>query len=55
MNDNSIMQFGKYKGYRLIDIPANYLLWLLRENKCYGDLKAYLEENEDVLIKEVEK
>jgi len=55
MNDNSIMPFGKHQGEKLANVPAKYLLWLLKENKCYGELKKYIEENEDVLKQEVEK
>lgn len=28
MTDQSIMPFGKFKGQRMSDIPASYLLWL---------------------------
>ena len=52
MDDNSPMPFGKYKGTALANVPANYLLWLLREGKVYGELKDYIIENEDLLIKE---
>jgi uncharacterized protein (DUF3820 family) len=53
MDDNSIMPFGKYKGQKLANIPGDYLLWLYKENKCFGQLKEYIEENKEVLNKEV--
>lgn len=28
MNDQSEMPFGKYKGKKMEDVPASYLLWL---------------------------
>lgn len=49
MNDNSIMPFGKYKGVKLANVPASYLLWLYDNNKCFGELKKYIEENIDIL------
>ena len=30
--DDSRMPFGKYRGLAMKDIPATYLLWLLRAN-----------------------
>lgn len=55
MDDNSIMPFGKYKGQKLEKIPAWYLLCLLDGGKCYGELLEYLIENEDELLKELQK
>lgn len=55
MTDNSIMPFGKHQGEKLANVPAKYLLWLYKENKCYGELKKYIEENMDVLKSEVEQ
>lgn len=49
MNDNSIMPFGKYKGEKLANVPADYLIWLYDNGKIFGDLKKYIEENSDVL------
>lgn len=51
MTDNSIMTFGKYKGEKLCNVPAKYLLWLYY-NGCYGELKEYIVDNLDVLEKE---
>lgn len=55
MYDNSIIPFGVHKGKALANVPAKYLLWLYRENKCFGDLRKYIHENLDVLKQEVEK
>ena len=49
MTDESIMPFGKYKGQKLANVPASYLLWLYDNNKCFGELKKYIEENMDAL------
>lgn len=52
MNDESLMPFGEHKGKKLIDVPASYLLYLYDQNKCYGELKEYIEDNLDVLNEE---
>jgi len=33
MDDETILTFGKYKGIKLANIPATYLLWLYENNK----------------------
>lgn len=55
MNDNSIMPFGIHKGEALANVPAKYLLWLYKKWHCRGELKKYIEENIEVLKKEVER
>lgn len=54
MTDTSPMLFGKFKNHKMANVPADYLLWLLKEGKCYGALKKYIEENIDVLKEEIE-
>ena len=50
MNDESLMPFGIHKDKKLEDVPADYLLWLHKENKCgKSGLKEYIEENMDFL------
>lgn len=53
MTDEDLMPFGKYKGNKMANVPANYLLWLYDMDKCYGVVKSYVKENEDVLRLEV--
>lgn len=48
LTDSSLMPFGKYKGDKLIDIPASYLLWLYENDKA-GAIKSYIEENLDAI------
>lgn len=55
MEDNSIMPFGKYKGEKMIDVPADYLLWLYENNKSKGELKAYIEDNLDVIKDQIKR
>lgn len=52
MTDESIIPFGKYKGEKLANVPASYLLWLYSEGYCQRELKKYIEDNMDVLKQE---
>ncbi len=53
VTDESMMPFGKYKGEKLANVPAEYLLWLYENNKVYGGIKKYIEENLDVIRMEI--
>lgn len=61
LTDESIMPFGKHKGKEMANVPASYLLWIYDEwtlpNPRFGfvhqEVKEYIEENLDVLKKEV--
>lgn len=49
LTDSSLMPYGKYKGDKMINVPAFYLLWLFENNKCGKDVADYVKENLDVL------
>lgn len=53
MTDSDLMPWGKYKGNRMIDVPASYLLWLWDNDKA-GDSSVYdyIADNLDVLMKQ---
>ena len=51
--DHYEMPFGKHKGTKMANVPAKYLLFLHERGKCYGLVKKYIEENLEVLKKEV--
>lgn len=53
MTDESIISFGEYKGQMLANVPASYLFWLYMNDKCYGELKDYIEDNLDVIKFEI--
>ncbi len=53
LNDKSPMPYGIHKGTPMIDVPAGYLLWLLENNKCSGEVKEYIEDNLDALKLEI--
>lgn len=55
LTDESLMPWGKYQGDKMINVPASYLIWLYDNNKCSGDVKAYIEDNYDVLNEEVRR
>ncbi len=55
MTDESPMPIsGQFFGWKMKDVPAWYLVSLIRGGNCYGELEAYLEDNEDVITKEYE-
>jgi len=53
LTDESLMPWGIYEGKKMIEVPADYLLWLYRDNKCDRQVKEYIEENMQVLEKEL--
>ena len=57
--DESVMPFGKFKGYDLGRVPAKYLLWLQakileRDHKSLQDkeLLLYINKNQGLLKQE---
>ena len=54
LNDNSLMPWGRFKGRKMANVPADYLLWLYRENKASGDVLEYINDNWTVLLHEVQ-
>lgn len=55
MTDTDKMPWGIHQGKAMINVPAKYLLWLLANNKCAGEVKAYIIYNREVLEHEVKK
>ena len=55
MTDESIMPFGKHKGEKLANVPPSYMMWLHENGNTFGELKAYLLENEDVFKAEIQQ
>lgn len=52
LTDTSEMPWGKHQGKAMIEVPADYLLWLYDNNKCSGSVLDYIKDNLDVLKKE---
>lgn len=55
MNDKSLMPFGVHKGKEMANVPASYLLWLYENNKCGGEVKAYIVDNLEVIKQEIKR
>jgi uncharacterized protein (DUF3820 family) len=49
LDDESPMPYGKYKGEKMANVPANYLLWMFYNQKCNYLVSTYVQENLDVL------
>lgn len=54
LTDESLMPFGKYKGEKMANVPAAYLIWLYNNGKCSSAVSKYVQENQDVLQSEKE-
>lgn len=64
MTDESLMPaWSKYKGQKLANVPASYLLWLYYDwglkdgpnSPQHQQLKEYIEDNMDALKAETKK
>lgn len=53
MTDESLFPFGEHKGIKLANVPGSFLFWLYMNDKCYGELKDYIEDNLDVIKTEI--
>jgi len=55
MTDDDLMTFGKHKGRHMIDVPADYLLWILGEPWIvkWPNVLDYIQQREESLIEEL--
>jgi uncharacterized protein (DUF3820 family) len=53
LTDQSIMSFGKYKGHKIANVPAEYLLFIYVEYDLQAPLKKYISDNLQGLKQEV--
>lgn len=53
--DSSLMPFGKYKGTKLANVPASYMLFIYENYQLHENLKEYIKKNKDVLLAEVKR
>jgi uncharacterized protein (DUF3820 family) len=51
--DSTPIPFGKYKGKAMINVPAQYLLWLYNKGCYHEGVKKYIQDNLDSLNKEI--
>lgn len=52
LKDDSPMPYGKYKGAAMVNVPADYLMWLWDNDKADKSVRAYIKDNWDVLCKQ---
>lgn len=45
IDDNYLFPFGKYKGQKLANVPASYILYAYNQNWLKGELREYVENN----------
>ncbi len=57
ITDETIMWFGDHKGKPMEDVPADYLMHLHTQELFVisENLKEYIEENMDVIVKEIQE
>ncbi len=55
LTDKSPMPYGKHKGKQLANVPADYLLWLYKNNKCNAQVKAYVIDNLEVINEQTKR
>lgn len=52
LGDHDLMPSGKYKGDKMKDVPANYLLYIYESDMCSERVKEYIASNLEVLQKQ---
>lgn len=55
LTDETPMPYGAYKGTKMANVPADYLMWLYDNEKANTPVKEYIEENRDILDIEIER
>jgi hypothetical protein len=53
VKDDELMPVGMHKGKKMANVPADYLIWLFENGKCFGKVLNYIRTNEDNLRKEI--
>lgn len=49
LTDTDPMPYGKFKGDQMQNVPYWHLLWLYDNGKANPEVKAYIEDNKEVL------
>jgi uncharacterized protein (DUF3820 family) len=55
LTDESKMPYGKYKGTKMANVPASYLLYIKEQGYASHDVAEYILENLKAIIIEIEK
>ena len=54
LTDESKMPYGKHKGTKMADVPADYLMYCYDNNLMSTLVRLYVEEYYDAIQKELE-
>lgn len=52
LTDNDLMPYGEHIGVAMVNIPAKELLAMYESEECTDEVKAYIEDNIEILKKE---
>lgn len=52
LTDESLMPYGQHEGTEMINVPADYLIYLYENDKCSPEVKAYVKEMWVALVEE---
>ena len=55
LSDDSLMPFGRFKGQKMKDVPAWYLLHIYHEGLQSGNVRDYIEDCRDALEIDIKK
>ncbi|MBX2906188.1 MAG: DUF3820 family protein [Taibaiella sp.] len=55
LEDDDLMPFGKHKGVRMKDVPAEYLLWLRGEGCSNKSVANYIARNLDKIERDAKR
>ncbi len=53
--DQTLMPFGKHKGTQMVNVPADYLIYLYETGISDGPVRRYIEQRLDKLMATVQK
>lgn len=45
LTEEDIIDYGKYKGTKLKNIPASYLLWVYDNDRATPEIRRYVKQN----------
>jgi uncharacterized protein (DUF3820 family) len=52
IDDDYVLTFGKYKGEKIANVPATYLVYMYDSGKCNFSVATYFEANESLIREE---
>lgn len=55
LTDESLMPSGKWKGTKMTNIPADYLMYVYDNDMCNRQVREYIESNLDVIKEEIKR